>query len=68
MKYLDENGNRIYSNETMRRFKAYIDKHSLKKDTEGYNETLDREEIPLSNKVLRTKEEKLADKENINNA
>lgn len=62
MKYLDENGYRIYSNDTMRKLKAYMDLKDLKPGEKGYNEVLENIDLILSDKRLRTEEEIVADK------
>ena len=54
---------RKYSNEAMRKLKKKIDKDSTKNKSEGYNETLGREEIYINDKRLRTEEEVLADRQ-----
>ena len=53
---------RRYSNETMRKLRAYLDLKGLKSATEGYNEVLDRLEIFISDKRLRTEEEIIKDR------
>ena len=54
---------RKYSNETMRSLRNYINHKNLKLPTEGYNEVLDRIELLLADKRVRTKEEKIADEQ-----
>jgi len=54
---------RKYSNETMRGLRIYVNAKGIKLATEGYSETLDRMEVFLNNKRLRTEEEILEDRE-----
>ena len=54
---------RKYSNDTMRKLHKKIAKDKSRDKKEGYNETLDRLEMYINDKRLRTEEEILADRQ-----
>lgn len=62
---IDEDTGRLrrkFSNETMRKLKVYIDDKKLKSSTEGYNDVLNREDILVASKRLRSSDEKIEDR------